>query len=385
MAIGHVTSDHAAARARVTGPAPSAIPQLLELLDERLGGQSAAVVMYFASIAYDPDDLVGPITDHFPGAQVIGCSTAGEFTDDATGSGGISAIALPDVVVARCAAVLGELETDVARGADFAVRDIEAQLGGRLKALDPASHIGVVLIDGLHGAEELLTAQVRAAAPNLQLIGGSAGDDLAFERTWVAVGKLFSWNAVALLVAEIGVAFQVVKTCSFAPTGIKLRITSAEPGTRTVEEFDGKPAVQAYADALGTSPDAVDESLFMSNPVGLMVDGEPWIRSPQAPTPGGGLKFYSEITEGTEVELMHSTDLLGDTEAAVADAVDAVGGTASGAVMFNCILRRLELDAKGESREFVAAFGGVPMAGFHTYGETWRGHVNQTLTGVVFG
>jgi len=51
----------------------------------------------------------------------------------------------------------------------------------------------------------------------------------------------------------------------------------------------------------------------------------------------------------------------------------------------NCILRRLELDASGRGQGFVDAFAGVPTAGFHTYGETWLGHVNQTLTGVIFG
>ena len=53
--------------------------------------------------------------------------------------------------------------------------------------------------------------------------------------------------------------------------------------------------------------------------------------------------------------------------------------------MFNCILRRLEIDAEGLTEPFLAAFGEVPVAGFHTYGETWMAHVNQTLTGVVFG
>ena len=54
--------------------------------------------------------------------------------------------------------------------------------------------------------------------------------------------------------------------------------------------------------------------------------------------------------------------------------------------MFNCILRRLEMDATGTARAaFLEAFGGCRLAGFHTYGETWMAHVNQTLTGVVFG
>jgi hypothetical protein len=53
--------------------------------------------------------------------------------------------------------------------------------------------------------------------------------------------------------------------------------------------------------------------------------------------------------------------------------------------MFNCILRRLEMDQKDLGDEFVSTFGGIPASGFHTYGESWLGHINQTLTAVVFG
>jgi hypothetical protein len=47
-------------------------------------------------------------------------------------------------------------------------------------------------------------------------------------------------------------------------------------------------------------------------------------------------------------------------------------------------LRRLELDAKQRHEPFIASFAGLEMAGFHTYGESWLGHINQTLTGLWF-
>jgi hypothetical protein len=188
-------------------------------------------------------------------------------------------------------------------------------------------------------------------------------------------------------VLELAVPFAIVKTCSFEEAGRSFTITRADVSQRIVWELDGRPAVEAYAEAVGRSADDLDSSAFMSHPVGLMIDGRPWIRSPQQVVPGGGIKFYCQILEGKTVELMRSTDLVAETAAALREATAAVGGEASGAVMFNCILRRLETDAKQAQQPFVDAVAalGAPAAGFHTYGESWLGHMNQTLTAIVFG
>ena len=254
-----------------------------------------------------------------------------------------------------------------------------------LRDLDPARHLVVALIDGMHGDEELVNERLGNAAPALDVVGGSAGDDLGFTGTWVAVGDRVSHHGVAVLALETGVPFRVVKTCSFVPSGTRLRITKADVPNRVVHEFDGRPAVEAYAAAVGVDPAKVDASVFMAHPVGLMMDGQAWIRSPRTVVEGGGLAFYAQILEGMEVDVMDATDLVADTRAAVAAAVESLGGTVGGALMFNCILRRLQMDAEGTGGRFVDAFGGIPLAGFHTYGETWLGHVNQTLTGVVLG
>jgi hypothetical protein len=42
----------------------------------------------------------------------------------------------------------------------------------------------IVLIDGLHGDEEVVNERLGNAAPLLNVVGGSAADDLAFQRTW---------------------------------------------------------------------------------------------------------------------------------------------------------------------------------------------------------
>ncbi len=374
-----------AVRAHATGPAAAAVASLVTDLFSGLAGRNAGAVLYFASSAYDPMELAGPITASFPGAAVIGCSTAGEFTDAVTGTGGISAMALPREMIRWAVAAVGDLRADVAAGTQIAVQRLESSLGVPLRALDGERHIGFILIDGMHAAEEQVNETLGYAAPLLEFVGGSAGDDLAFEHTWVAAGEEISYQGVALMVCEAAVPFHVVKTCSFVSTGTLLQITEADEDNRDVRRINGRPAAEVYAEAVGVPLSGLDSSVWMRHPLGLMIHGEPWIRSPQAVTPGGGVKFYAQLRTGAYVEVMAASDLIADTRQTLAQARAGLSGRISGALLFNCILRRLEMDADGSAAEFLAALQGIPTAGFHTYGESWLGHINQTLTGVVFG
>jgi hypothetical protein len=369
--------------AHASGPAAEAVTHLTTSMLSTLQGVPAIAVLYFASSQYDPADLAGPIASAFPRAAVIGCSTAGEFTDRIGGTGGISAIALPEGVLVAATAALGELADDVTAGTQRAVTDLEREIGAPLRDLDPSVHVGFALIDGLHGWEEAVNDALGNAAPLLDFVGGSAGDDLSFDRTWVAVGDQVSYGGVALMVTRPAVPYQVVKTCSFAPTGKAMRITRADVTGRRVEEIDGRPAAEVYAEVAGVPVAELDSQVWMRCPVGLMIDGQPWIRSPQSVV-DGGIQFYAQLRPGMQVELMMAGDLVADTRRAVQQAERELGGI-RGSVLFNCVLRRMEMDADGNGEQFRATFEGIPTAGFHTYGETWLGHVNQTLTGVVFG
>lgn len=378
------TQPGSAARAQASGSAAAVVAAITSALRDGLAGQPASVILFFASSSYGPDDLAGPLTANFRDAVVLGCSTAGEFTDGVSGTGGVSAIALPTSIIPRRAAALVDLSTEPARAVGDAVLSIEGELGAGLRTLDPAQYLGFVLIDGTHGAEEAVNEALGNAAPLLDIVGGSAGDDLAFSETWVSVGERVSHEGAALVVCETTGPFTVLKTCTFEPTSTTLRVTRADVGSRIVHEFDGRPAAQAYADAVGCAAHELDNTVFMEHPLGLMVDGAPFIRSPQQVTDGGGIKFYCQILEGMDVEVMQSGDIIKETSAALADALEELGGTASAGVLFNCVLRRLELDATRQMQAFVDVFAGVPSAGFHTYGESWLGHMNQTLTGVLF-
>ena len=115
-----------ASRAHASGSAEDVVAAITAALRDGLAGQPAAVVLFFASATYDATDLAGPLAAHFPEAAVMGCSTAGEFTDTTASTGGVSAIALPTSIIASATASLVDLSTGPAQAVATAVRALEA-------------------------------------------------------------------------------------------------------------------------------------------------------------------------------------------------------------------------------------------------------------------
>ncbi len=356
---------------------------VVDALAAQFGDTQPKAIVFFCSHHHDGAAISGALKKRYGAADVIGCTTAGEFNDSRTGTDGVSAIALGGEKVKRAAGALAKFGGSVDGGVKEALGRIGQSLGLDPREADPKQFVGIVLVEGLRGKEEEANEALGNAAPQLSFVGGSAGDNLEFKETRVFCNGEASNDGAALLLLEAAVPFTVAKTCSFEPTGKKFKVTKADVPNRVIYELDGKPVTQVYADAVGVSPEKLDGNVFMSHPVGLMIDQKPWIRSPQRVLPDGGLKFYCRVLEGMEIHLMRSTDLVGDTKGCLEGVRQELGGL-SGGLTFNCILRRLELDAKKLHEPFLASLKGLQTAGFHTYGESWLGHINQTFTALLF-
>jgi len=344
--------------------------------------EAPRLVSFFTSPRHDGAAIGAALSSRFPEAAVIGCETAGEFTGTHYGVGGVAALALGASQVVRCVSALAPLEAGTDTAMAQACDKLATAIGKPLRELDATRYVGLVLIDGMHGCEERVNELLGNRAPMLSFVGGSAGDDLQFKQTRVFRGGESTGHGAVLALCEMATPFWIMKSCSFESTGATFRITRADEPRRVVYELDGHPAPQAYAAALGIAPEKLDGRVFMDHPVGLVMDGQPWIRSPQQVLPDGGLKFYCRIEQGMEVHLMRSTDLVGETRKALAEARERIGDI-SAALLFNCILRHLEIEAKGLKGQFLESFKGIEAAGFHTYGESWMGHINQTITGLL--
>jgi hypothetical protein len=340
---------------------------------------SARVVLYFASPQYDPHEVSRRMQAAFPQAALAGCTTAGEIAGTKMLSGSISAVLLDEetVELAACA-VVHHLNGDM--GISDAFSELERQLDAPLSSLAIDQYVGIVLADGLSGAEEALMEKI-GARTDLFFVGGSAGDDLKFLSTHVmAEGRAYT-NAAVLLLLKARCGFDILKTQSFRTTGKTLVATKVDESQRLVLEFDREPALDRYARALGVPPDAAPRE-FMKHPLGLMADGDPFVRSPQR-FEGRGIVFYCQIKEGMELEVLEATDLVAHTRCAI-EARKATGDPIAGILDFQCILRTLQLREENRCDQYGAIFAGIPTAGFSTYGEAYLGHMNQTSTMLVF-
>lgn len=337
------------------------------------------MVLYFASTKYNPDSLSAKMQDAFPMAQVFGCSTAGEITSGRMLENSIVAMAFTGQAVkdAKIEVVENLKDESAIRKA---LASFESYFKEPMSGMDPSRYVGIILVDGLCGAEEALMETI-GDLTNVTFIGGSAGDDLKFNSTPVfANGKSYKSAAVLALIKP-GVEFTFIKTQSFRDLGKTLEVTKVNEERREVIEFNNKPAAVAYAEAVGVSVEEAPKC-FMHNPIGLVIDDEPFVRSPQQ-IKGTSMVFYCGVKEGMELSLLEGTDIIGDTKNAIEQARTELGGL-SGIINFNCILRTLELRQNNQTQAYGELFSNVPTVGFSTYGEQYIGHINQTATMLAF-
>lgn len=358
----------------------SKIADAVRELQEQLKGCQAKLVVFFASSEYEPQAIAQQMQAAFPNAQTIGCSTAGEIVTGKVLKQSIVAMALNGEIVDDLAINIVENIKGNEASVRPALNSFASHFQVPLSELDYRKYVGIVLMDGLSTSEEKIMDHL-GDATNAIFIGGSAGDDLKFTSTYVyANGKAYT-NAALLALMKSTRGFDFIKTQSFRPLAKRLTVTKVNEATREVFEFDGKPAVQAYAEAVGTSVEKVADC-FMANPLGIVIDGEPYVRSPQQ-VKDNTMVFYCSMMEGMELSVLESTDIIQDTEKAIADKKNELGNIA-GIINFNCILRALELEQRGLSDTYGEIFSKVPTVGFSTYGEAYLGHINQTATMLVF-
>jgi hypothetical protein len=346
-----------------------------------------AALVAFASVRLDADRVAAALEARFPGTPVIGCTSHGEIAQGGDHVGTLAALAIGSPRIRVGLGLAPDLARSALRSSRAAVADAAKALGCAPEQLHPSRHVGIALVDGRSGFEESFCLGSAATAPQIRFVGGSASDELEptpHARVFHDGRAHAGAGVVAIL--ETDLPFSVIESEHMLPTATRVVVTAAEPERRRVLELDGKPAARRYAALLAAEGvAAVDPVIASSFPFALYVGGRPYVRSIVG-LDGDVLQFASAVDPGAILRLMRAGDLVGSTEAALAEAAREVGGALRAVVAFSCLGRHREAMTGGTRAALAALYDRAPLVGFHSLGEqTGPLLVNHTLTGLALG
>jgi hypothetical protein len=275
------------------------------------------------------------------------------------------------------ASVGTEISHDYARAAH--------ELVGRFKAETLPEfpfRAALVLVDALAGhAEELVDAMTLATGGTYRFFGGGAGDDARFQRTHVFCGtQVYDDAAVALEIVSlkpVGIGARHGWKVASPP----LRVTQSDAAH--VVSLNAAPAIEAFEEHAESVAQRFDRGdpmpFFLHNIVGVEAAGGYKLRVPLGVAEDGGIVCAAEVPAGATAHIMSTSDESA-AEAGAAAARDAMaqvsreGGVPKAALFFDCVATRLRLGRafEDELNAVSAELGGLPFAGFNSYGQIVR-------------
>ncbi len=366
------------------GPAAEVGRALAEQVASQLAGQVPAFVTLFPSPAQPLSEVMAAFRAALPlpaGATppvVLGASTAGEFTHQGDASGAVSAFA-----VAGDFRVFGGVGRPLRGNVEAAVAQALAEIPTELSGYPHRT--ALLFIDGLAGVGEEVTLITAAMlGPGVRLCGGCAADDWRLQATAVGCNDQVSGDALALAIVFSRQPLGIGVFHGHQPMSDAMTITRATDNV--VHEIDGQPAwdvfvekTRARAQAEGLDPATLASNsdilqYFLKYETGIRTGHEFRIRMPLVKNDDGSLGFVCGMPEGTPIHFMASDaqSQVESAKAAARRAREQLGGQAiAGALVIDCGCRKLILrDRFGEAVQQISAeLGGVPIAGFESYGE----------------
>ncbi|HEX2810317.1 MAG TPA: FIST N-terminal domain-containing protein [Kineosporiaceae bacterium] len=318
------------------------------------------------------------------GERLIACTSSGTIGPRGFQREGLLAIALsgPDVSVQTI-----PITPLVDQNAGWSRADTMLTAAAYQVAGDVAgrSAFAVLLVDGLSMREESVAAQVMHRLGGIPVVGGSAGDDLRFQRTCVLADGRFVEDTATVTVVSTSAPFRPFRLQHHTAGDTVLVVTSASPAQRLVHTLNGRPAVQEYADVVGVPVGQLTPTVFSTYPLVMRAGGGDWVRSISRAEPDGSLRFFCAAEPGVVMRLARSTSAAEAIETTFTKLRRDLGDI-SGMLVFDCILRRLEFEERGIDDELGHVLASHRAVGFSTYGEQCDGvHVNQTMVGIAFG
>lgn len=346
-----------------------------ERISAAMSGTPPDAVILFVSPKYDAAALVECVTEGCGARLIVGCSSAGEFTNETQGVGKACAVAIRSSQLQFAAGIGRGISADRRKAAEEMARDFRCGKEGSKEYC-----AALILTDALAGhADELIEELTLTTGGSHQFFGGGAGDDASFRRTQVFAGKeIASDAAIALeIVSEKPIGIGVRH--GWTPATKPMRVTESKGAV--LVSLNASPIMDVFREHAHETNQTLDENdpvpFFLHNILGMETGDGYKLRVPLAINPDGSVLCAAEIPQGATVCLM-STDSASAREAAAnatRAAVQQLHGHPPGvALFFDCVATRLRMGKEfgNELEALKEVLGPTQFAGCNTYGQVAR-------------
>ncbi len=354
-------------------------------LFQALWQPSCGFVLLFVSPAYDLAALAACLGRRFGGVPIGGCTTSGEIGPGGYHENAIAGLSLGGGDFAAACGLIEQLSRQDAAAMQETVRRTRLAIHDAAPWARHENMFAITLIDGVCGCEELVASAACGALGGIPLRGGSAGDGMNFERTFVLHDGVFHNDSALIAVIATRRKFRAFKTEHIAAGPEKYVVTGADPRRRLVTEINAEPAAREYARITGVKLEELTPAAFATRPMVVRLGGHSFVRSIKRVNPDDSLSFLCAIDEGVVLSVGQSSDLVVNLEQTFR-VLEGEIGQPEAVIAFDCILRGLELDQRRIRGTVGALMDRNNAVGFCTYGEQCEAmHMNQTLTGIAIG
>lgn len=360
----------------------------------------ANLIVVFSTATYDQKKILEGIMSVSKDISLVGCSDSGEITTEGPVSKHVAVMALNSDTIDFTIGIGKETDKDSYKAGVVAAKEVKKKAKKDISLL-------IILLDGLaeNGAGALRGIQ-KVFGKNLPIIGGSAGDDFLFKKTYQYYNGEVLENSIIGIGFSGKFSFGVGVKHGWEPITLPMKVTKAK-GSKLIE-INNRPALFIYEDYFGKRIQELIKKpiarIAYTYPLGMNVEGseEFLIRDVVSANEKGEITCTAEILEGSEIRLM-----LADRDKAIEAAKEAAenalkqlkGAKPKAIFVFDCMTRNKLLGPRiGEEITAIQNVLGkdVPLIGFYTYGEQapFRGVLgadcfsvfyNGTITLLVLG
>ena len=250
--------------------------------------------------------------------------------------------------------------------------------------------VAFTLIDGLsHSEDVVLDSIYRSGKIKCQIIGGSSGGELNFQKTAMFNNEsvVNDKAIIVLLKVKKGIWFGILKSQNFELQDRSFEVLDANVEERYVEtvldkELDEKVSIIDYLSKIFECDETELDAKLLDHTLGMIIGKEEFIRSiSHIDLINRKVYFYSDIDYGDELHIFKKTDFIKQTKDDYQKFLADKPVKPFAGILNDCILRRVK---NKNVLNDLNVFEDVPLSGFSTFGEILGVNINETLTGIFF-